>query len=113
VSPWQLTVRHGPRVASSEWEELDAAIAALRDAAVSVVREGPLESIQGFREYEPAEQVAARLTLRHGRFLRARTAGVDVMGDGRLVAFAGSVRRRELDGKTADAAIAAVRESLA
>jgi hypothetical protein len=29
--------------------------------------------------------------------LRRRTAGVDVMGDGRFVAFRGGMRREELD----------------
>ena len=32
---------------------------------------------------------------------RGREAGLDVMGDGRYVAYAGGVRRRELPGQTA------------
>jgi hypothetical protein len=105
-------MRHGPRVTRSEFDDLDSAMGAMRDAAATVVREGPLETVQGFREYDPAEQVAARITLRRGGIFSARAAGVDVMGDGALVPFAGVVRRRPLDGETADGALAAVRAEL-
>jgi hypothetical protein len=106
-------MRNGPRVARREFQDLDSALAALREGAVAVVREGPLEPVHGFREYEASEQVAARLAVSSGRFFGGRTAGVDVMGDGRLVPYAGAIRRRELEGRTPDAALDAVREALA
>ena len=96
-----------------DFEDLDSALAALREGAVAVVREGPLEPTQGFREYDPSEQVAARLAVSSGGVLSGRTAGVDVMGDGTLVPYAGAVRRRPLQGRTPDAALDAVREALA
>jgi len=40
-------------------------------------------------------------------------AGVDVMGDGSVVAFAGSVRRRELDPAPGEDAFEAVGRELA
>ena len=49
------------------------------------------------RDFEPADQVAARLEISGKGLLRAPTAGVDVMGDGSLVPFSGSVRREELE----------------
>ena len=113
MSGWQVTLRHGPRVDRRDFGDLDSALAALREGAVSVVREGPLETIQGFREYEPGERVAARIAVSRGGLLRGRTAGVDVMGDGRLVPYAGGVRRRMLEARTPEAAIDAVREALA
>ncbi len=45
------------------------------------------------RDFEPGERVAARLELSTGGLLRGRAAGVDVMGDGSLVAVRGGVRR--------------------
>ncbi len=84
----------------------------LRARAVDVVREGPLESAQGFREYEPAERVAARLSLSSGGRFTGREAGIDVMGDGAIVPYAGAVRKRRLEGRSPDRAIEAVREAL-
>jgi hypothetical protein len=49
------------------------------------------------RTYEPGQRVKARLEISAGRFMRRTDAGLDVMGDGRLVAYAGGVRRRELE----------------
>jgi hypothetical protein len=51
-----------------------------------------------FREYEPGAQVAGRVEISTGGLLRSGvSAGVDVMGDGTLVAYRGGVRREELD----------------
>jgi hypothetical protein len=84
----------------------------MRDAAADIVRTGPLDTAQGFREYEPGERVAARLEISSGGLLRGREAGIDVMGDGALVPYAGVVRKRKLDGRSPDRAIAAVAEAL-
>jgi hypothetical protein len=113
VTRWLLTSRHGSRVARRAFDNLDAALEAVRDEAVAVVRDGPLEPIQGFREYDPADRVAARFALKSGGILSTRAAGLDVMGDGTLVPFAGAFRRRPLAGSTPDAALAAMREALA
>ena len=48
------------------------------------------------RRYEPAKRVAARLEIGTRRW-GGPAAGVDVMGDGRVVAFTGSVGRRPLE----------------
>jgi hypothetical protein len=93
--------------------ELDDAIAALRERAAEIAGAGPLEAVQGFRTYEAGDRVAARLALSTGGILRGREAGVDVMGDGALVPFAGVVRKRRLEGRSPDAALDAVREALA
>ena len=45
------------------------------------------------REFEPAGQVAGRVEISTGGLLRrGEDAGVDVMGDGTLVAFSGGMR---------------------
>jgi hypothetical protein len=50
------------------------------------------------RTFAPADQVAGRVEVSTGGFLRrGADAGVDVMGDGRFVAFRGGIRREEVE----------------
>jgi hypothetical protein len=65
------------------------------------------------REFEPGERVAARVELSTGGWLRSREAGVDVMGDGSLVAYAGGMGRRRLEPRQGESAYDAVRRELA
>ena len=46
------------------------------------------------RDFEPSKQVQARLEISGRGLLRPPTAGVDLRGDGSLVAFSGSLARR-------------------
>lgn len=63
------------------------------------------------RSFEPAEQVAGRVEISTGGFLRGGAeAGVDVMGDGTFVAYRGGLRRTELDPERNP--FGAVREAL-
>ncbi len=95
---YKLTVRQGPSVAREKFESLDEAIPALEQRVKEIRSQGPLESKKVFREYEPGVQVAGRVTISTGGFLRSgREAGIDVMGDGTLVAYEGGMRRQELD----------------
>jgi len=96
VKGWTLTVRHGPRVSREHFDTLDAAIDALSASADEVKGQGPLDTVKAFRDYGPERRVAARLELSTGGWLRGRDAGVDVMGDGSLVAYAGGIRKRPL-----------------
>jgi len=109
VTGYTLTVRHGPRVARERFETLDEAIGALRRSAEEIRGEGPLDPVKAFREYGPGQRVAGRVELSAGGWLRGRDAGVDVMGDGSFVPFAGGVRKRTLDQA---APFDAVREEL-
>jgi hypothetical protein len=109
---WRLITRHGSDVRQEEFDELREAIAAMQERAAEVVRAGPLEHAKGFRDYEPAEQVAARIALSTGGRLRGREAGVDIMGDGALVPYAGVVNKRRLEGGSPDRALEAVEEAL-
>lgn len=92
-----LTVRHGARVERDRFDDLPAAIAAMRQRAEQIRAEGPLGSVKAFREYGPAQRVAGRVELSTGGWLRGGDAGVDVMGDGSLVAYSGGIRKRPLD----------------
>ncbi len=64
------------------------------------------------REFEPEQRVAARLEISRGGMLRGSAAGIDVMGDGSLVAFAGGVRRRPLEPGPDETPYEAVRARL-
>ena len=71
----------------------------MREEAEEVVGEGPLPTRSMIRDYEPEKQVAARLEISSGGFFGGNTAGIDVMGDGRVVAFRGGMGREELTPK--------------
>ena len=110
MAAFTLTVRHGPRVDREKFDDLDEAIESLRRWAEEIRGSGPLDSVKAFREYGPDQRVAGRIELSTGGFLRGRDAGVDVMGDGSLVPYAGGIRKRTLN---ADQPFDAVREELA
>ena len=96
-----------------DFDDLDAAIAAMEERVRDIRREGPLRKVSGLRDYEPGQQVNARLELSTGGALRRSTAGIDLMGDGSLVPYAGVVQKRPLDPPDAQSAYDAVREALA
>jgi hypothetical protein len=99
-------------VTRESFEDLDQAMSALKEAASKARAEGPLDSLKMLRNFEPGERVAARIEVSAGGWLRGREAGVDLMGDGRLVAYAGGLGRRELEAGSDAAAFDAVRRAL-
>jgi hypothetical protein len=113
VSGYRLTVRHGSRVERESFDDLADAVAAMERAVAEARAGGPLESVKMLRDFEPGERVAARIELSTGGWLRGREAGIDVMGDGRLVAYRGGMGRRALDAGSDEAAFEAVRSELA
>jgi len=86
----------------------------MRRHAQRIRREGDLPEVSMLRTFEPGERVHARLELSSGGWLRGRDAGVDVMGDGALVAYSGGARKRALDvdpaGDVFDAVGAAIED---
>ena len=112
MAAWKLTVRHGSDVSHSSFEELDEAVAAMRERALGIRAEGPVKAVSALRDFAPADQVHARLQLSRGGWLRKEVAGVDVRGDGTFMPFRGGVRREELDPTDHDTPFDAVRETL-
>ncbi|HKG36456.1 MAG TPA: hypothetical protein VKA89_08475 [Solirubrobacterales bacterium] len=112
MAAWTLTIRHGPQVDREGYDDLDDAVAELRRRVDEIRAEGPLESRQMLRDFEPADQVAARLEIAGKGFFRAPAAGVDVKGDGRVVPFAGGIRREEVKPRRGGDAFDAVRQAL-
>jgi hypothetical protein len=113
VSGYRLTIRHGPRVRRESFDDLDHAVTAMEQAVAEVRGEGPLESMKMLRDFEPGDRVAARIELSTGRWLRGREAGVDVMGDGSVVAYAGGMGRRQLEPRDDESPCEAVLRELA
>jgi hypothetical protein len=111
-SSWKLIVRHGSDVDHVQFDDLGEAVAAMRNRALAIRSEGPLGPVRSLRDFEPEDQVAARLQLSTGGFLRKKTAGVDVRGDGTFVPFRGGVVREELDPTDYDTPFDLVRETL-
>jgi len=109
---WALTIRHGSEVERERYRALDEVIAALEGHCERIRAEGGLEPIKAFREYERGDRIHARLEISIGGLLRTKTAGIDLMGDGRLVPYRGAVRRRELDAEAAGSPFEAVRRTL-
>ena len=109
---YTLTVRHGSAVERKRIASLDQAVEELRLHAEAIRTEGPLGKVSSLRDFEPAEQVHARLELSTGGLLRGRDAGVDVMGDGSLVPYSGGVRRTELALRHGQSPFEAVGEAL-
>jgi hypothetical protein len=91
---------------------LEEAVEALERRARRIRSEGPLEEVGALRDFEPGQQVHARLELSTGGLLRGREAGLDVMGDGALVPYTGVIRKRRLEPRDGQTAFDAVREAL-
>ncbi len=94
------------------FDELGEAVAAMRERALAIRSEGPMEPVRSLRDIAPAQLVRARLELSRGRFMRKRVAGVDVRGDGNFVPFRGGVSREELDPTHHETPFELVRENL-
>jgi hypothetical protein len=100
---YRVTVRRGPKVERSTHASLDDALHRLRAEANATPRAGAVAGLG--KRYEPEDRVTARIELKAPN---AR-AGVDVRGDGTVVAWTGRVFRKPLDG---DDPFAALRQSV-
>ncbi|HET7121337.1 MAG TPA: hypothetical protein VFI17_08830 [Solirubrobacterales bacterium] len=109
---WKLTVRNGSDVEHAQFADLDEAVAAMRERALAIRAEGPAQPVRSLRDFEPAQQVRARLQLSGRGLFRKPVAGVDVRGDGTFVPFRGGVVREELDPTHHDTPFDLVRETL-
>ena len=112
MADWKLTERRGPKVTREDFDRLDDAVDQMRRRAEEVRAAGPLQPRSMLRDFEPGDQVAARLEISGKGWLRAPTAGVDVKGDGTFVPFKGGMGRKELQAEAGASAFDAVRDAL-
>ena len=110
---WKLTVRNGSKVSHASFEDLDEAVAEMRRRALDIRAGGPAKPVSALRDFEPGDQVMARLQIAGKGFFRKPVAGVDVRGDGTFMPFRGGVTRQELDPTDHDTPFDLVRETLA
>jgi hypothetical protein len=109
---WKLTVRSGSDVSHRSFEDLGEAVGEMRRRALEIRGAGPAKPVSALRDFEPGDQVRARLQLRGTGLLRKPVAGVDVRGDGTFMPYRGAVRREELDPTDYETPFDLVRETL-
>jgi hypothetical protein len=109
---WKLTVRHGSEVSHEAYEDLEAAVAAMRERALAIRSEGTARTVRSLRDFEPGDQVHARLQISGRGLLHKPVAGVDVRGDGSFMPYRGGVGRAELDPSGHETPFDLVRETL-
>jgi hypothetical protein len=105
-------VRHGSDVGHESFDDLGEAVEAMRERALAIRAEGPVEAASMLRRFGPERQVHARLQLSGRGLLRKPAAGIDVRGDGTFMPFRGGVRREELDPSGHETPFDLVRETL-
>lgn len=112
--PWKLTVRSGPKVKQSSFDELGQALTVLEERARELSGTATNEPVSiKIARFEPAQQVIARLELAGPqRFVPNVRAGVDVHGDGSVEAYKGRVRREMIEQRRGESVYAALRRAL-
>jgi hypothetical protein len=108
---WRVTIRHGSRVTKEKVDALDQAVGRAREVVDRVRREGNLPPISALRDFTPEQRVHARVTISRG-LLRGPEGGLDVMGDGSLIAYSGMINKQPLAADTVDEALERLREAL-
>lgn len=105
-------MRDGSDVSHEAFEDLDEAVATMRERAMRIRAAGPAERASFVKDYEPKDQVRARLQLSGRGLLRKPVAGIDVRGDGTFLPYRGGIGREELDPTDHDTPFELVRETL-
>jgi hypothetical protein len=114
MATWRLTLRIGPRVERSRFDGLDPALDALERRLGELGEETRREDVQFFRRtIEASRQVSVRAEVAGpGRLLPDVRGGVDLRGDGSTEAFTGGARRRLVEPRAGESAVAALRRVL-
>jgi hypothetical protein len=112
--PWRVKVRHGPKVEKLRCETLLEALDALEERARAAAAGSGRAAVDvHVKRYEPADQVAARAELKGPQRLRPIIhAGLDVRGDGSIVAWWGGVRREAITMVGGETPYAALRRAV-
>ncbi len=109
---WKVTVRHGSNVGRERFDSLDEAIDDARRRVEEVRRDGGLPAISAFREHPPGQRVEARIEISGPGLFRSREGGIDVMGDGSVIAYTGAIRKETIEAHTLDEAFDCLQQAL-
>jgi hypothetical protein len=109
---WKVTVRHGSKVGREKFGSLAEAIAEAKDQVDEVRRENRLPTIHVLREFTPDKRVAARIEISGPGLIRSPEAGIDVMGDGSVIAYTGTIRKEPIEADGLDQAFERLRREL-
>jgi hypothetical protein len=112
VAAWKVTMRHGPEIDRERFETVEEALRDARRRVDEVLREGGLGTVTMLREFTPDQRVHARIEISGPGLIRSPEGGIDVMGDGSVIAYKGAVRRTALDADSLDGALDRLREAL-
>ena len=112
MSKWKVTVRHGSSVGREKFSTLDEAIADVRRRVEEIQRGDRLPHISMLREFTPEERVHARIEISGPGLIRAPEGGIDVMGDGKAIAYTGAIRKETIEADSLDQAFERLAEVL-
>jgi hypothetical protein len=84
---YRVTIRNGPQVTREKCDSLDEAIEFVKRQVRGARRREAVEALG--RHYEPGQIVAIRIEVKGP----SSRAGLDVLGDGGLVAYTGRITR--------------------
>ncbi len=91
---------------------LDEALAETRVRVDQARRDHRLPTVSMLREFTPDQRVAARVEISGPGFLRGPEGGIDVMGDGAVIAYTGAIRKEPIEAGSLDEAVERLRDSL-
>jgi hypothetical protein len=109
---WKVTERFGSEVERCRCSTLDEAMAKAAEALDRALDARGVGPVKAIRTYEPEQVVAARIEVSGPGFFRSAEAGVDVMGDGKLVPYRGAIRKEELQAGSRDEVLQAIRAAV-
>jgi hypothetical protein len=111
---WRVIVRRGPQVERLRSESLEAALDLLENRTRQLGLGPRRETIDlKVRRYEPGDLVTARAEVRGPQRWRSDVhAGLDLRGDGSVVAWTGSVHREAVEPAAGETPYDALRRVL-
>jgi hypothetical protein len=107
-------MRTGPKVQRARFDDLGAALDAAEARTLELAGRNQTTTVNaGYRRFDPAQQVAARVEVSGPeRLFASVSGGIDVRGDGSTEAYVGRVRRVLVEQLAGESAAAALRREL-
>jgi hypothetical protein len=109
---WKVTVRHGSAVGREKFGSLGEALDGARRRVDEIRREDRLPPISFIRDFSPDQRVAARIEISGPGLIRAPEGGLDVTGDGSVIAYTGAVRKEPIKAESLEEAFERLGDAL-